>query len=488
MQPLRTVSRKKTVLRVLFLFAGIALVVLYLLWPSISNGVVDYADIRDHFKYGSIGSESANGIPYWIWKALPELFADKLPGKGYASLGFIQEEGQDRPVGFSKRRVFIDRVSLNCGVCHTGSVRDAPGAAPRIITGMPANTMELESYTRFLLACANDERFNVDQLMDAIERVGGRLNFVERYVYRHLAIPQTKAGLLATAARLTFLNRQPQWGPGRVDTFNPYKALQFNFPMEKLPDEEIVGTVDLPSIWQQRPREGMNLHWDGDNSSVEERNKSAALGAGVTPVTIDLPRIKRIEDWLLDATPPAYPYPIDSALAAQGAPLYRQYCADCHGQDGRNLTGKYLGQVVAVDEVGTDRHRLDSYTYELLENQNTLFAGYPWRFSKFRKTNGYANSPLDGIWLRAPYLHNGSVPTLRDLLNAPETRPKMFYRGNDVYDRENLGFVSTLPETAGRRFFLFDTSLPGNSSAGHRYGLNLKAADKNALIEFMKTF
>jgi len=353
---------------------------------------------------------------------------------------------------------------------------------------MPANTMDLEGYTRFLFESAKDARFNVDQMMNAIEKSGGHLGFIERFIYRHFAIPQTQHELLARAPKLAFTKRQPDWGPGRVDTFNPYKALQFNFPMDLLPDSEIIGTVDLPSIWQQRPREGMNLHWDGDNSSVEERNKSAALGAGVTPVTIDLSRIKRIEDWLLDVTPPAYPYPVDSSLAAQGKPIYSEHCASCHGESGRDFKGEYVGKVVPVEDVGTDRHRLDSYTYELLENQNTLYAGYPWRFSKFRKTNGYANMPLDGLWLRAPYLHNGSVPTLRDLLNAPEERPKMFYRGNDVFDRDNFGFVSMVPEAAGRRFFLYDTSLPGNSPAGHSYGVGLRAEEKNALIEYLKTF
>ncbi len=472
----------------LFLITGITLVFLYLVWSRVSDSPVDYPNIVDHFKYGSIGSEAATGIPYWIWKALPELFADKLPGKGYASLGFIQEEGQDRPVGFSSRRLFIDRISLNCGVCHTGSVRDEPGAKPRIVAGMPGNTMNLEAYTRFLLDCARDERFTVDRMMEAIEKVGGHLGFVERFIYRRYAIPQTKTELLARAAKLTFLERQPEWGPGRVDTFNPYKALQFNFPMDKLPDEEIIGTVDLPSIWQQRQREGMQLHWDGDNSSVEERNKSAALGAGVTPVTIDLPRIKRIEDWLLDLAPPDYPYMIDRGLAEMGRPVYQEYCAACHGQNGRHFEGEYVGHVVPVEQVGTDRHRLDSYTYELLSNQSTLYAGYPWRFSKFRKTNGYANMPLDGIWLRAPYMHNGSVPTLRDLLEPPDKRPAVFYRGNDVYDRENVGFVSTIAEIEGRRFFRFDTALPGNSSSGHSYGVNLPADEKNALVEYLKTF
>ena len=123
-------SLRKTRRRFLLFIPGITLVFLYLLWPSLSNGTLDYADIGDHFKYGSIGSEPANGIPYWIWKALPELFADKLPGPGYASLGFIQEEGQDRPIGFSSRRVLIDRVSLNCGVCHTGTVSRSARRSP----------------------------------------------------------------------------------------------------------------------------------------------------------------------------------------------------------------------------------------------------------------------------------------------------------------------------------------------------------------------
>src|SRR5262245_21159254 len=80
----------------------------------ISNVPVVYDDITMHFKYGSIGSEPVNGIPYWIWKVLPIVFRDKLPGDGYASLGLIQEEGQDRLIGFSQRRVLIDRVWLNC--------------------------------------------------------------------------------------------------------------------------------------------------------------------------------------------------------------------------------------------------------------------------------------------------------------------------------------------------------------------------------------
>jgi hypothetical protein len=62
--------------------------------------------------------------------------------------------------------------------------------------------------------------------------------------------------------------------------------------------------------------------------------------------------------------------------------------------------------------VRTDRHRLDSYTSVFALNQYGLFPGFEVPFHRFRKTHGYANQPLDGIWLRGPYLHNGSVPTL----------------------------------------------------------------------------
>jgi hypothetical protein len=274
----------------------------------------------------------------------------------------------------------------------------------------------------------------------------------------------------------------PQWGPGRVDTFNPYKALKFHFPMHKLPASELIGAANLPSVWNQKDREGMHLHWDGNNTSVDERNKSAALGAGVTPVTIDLPRIQRVADWLWTLPAPKYPFPIDQQLSGRGKPIYEAKCASCH-----SFGSVGVGQVTPIGQIGTDPARLDSYTYELLCNQNTLFAGYPWRFKHFSKTNGYANRPLDGIWLRSPYLHNGSVPTLRDLLEPPEKRPVKFYRGYDVFDQKKLGFVSDVGEENGRRYFLYETTVPGNGNKGHLYGTDLSPEEKDALVEYAKT-
>ncbi|HHJ37915.1 MAG TPA: cytochrome c [Methylothermaceae bacterium] len=460
---------------------------------------VDYAAIEEHFKYGSIGSEPMSGLPYWIWKVLPVMFPEKIPGgDDYRAFGFLYEENKDLPVGVSKRRVQgIDFVWLNCAVCHTGTVRESPDAPRQMYLGMPANNFRLYPFVQFLREVALDNRFTAGNVLAAIEAMGGDLDWFEKLAYRYVVVDRVRGSLIGLRQQLAFLDQQPLWGPGRVDTFNPYKAIQFHFPMNQLPRKELVGPADYPSIWHQRPRQGMLLHWDGNNPSVEERNKSAALGAGVTPVTIDLKRIKRIEDWLWDFNPPPYPKPVNPALAKRGEVLYDEYCADCHGKQENGAyvfdtqRFKRLGTVAPLQNIGTDPGRLDSYSEALAANQNTLYAGYPWRFSHFRKTHGYANMPLDGLWLRAPYLHNGSVPTLRDLLEPATNRPAVFYRGYDVYDWEKIGFISNVAQEKGRTFYRFETREPGNANTGHEgpaYGTHLSPADKDALVEYMKTF
>ncbi len=468
---------------------------------------VTFASDDDHFKYGSLGGEADMGVPYAIWQTLPKMFADLLPGEGLQSVGFLYEKDEngrdkDLPIGVSKRRVQgIDRVFLNCAVCHVGTVRETPESAPRIYLGMPANNMDLEKFERFLFACVADERFNADRVLAQMEHHGFRESALNRALIKFVVIDRMRSRTLLLRQRfLSFLDREPPTGPGRVDTFSPPKVL-FNFPMAKLPEKEWIGNCDLPSIWNQRQREGMQLHWDGNNSSVEERNRSAAFGAGARPAILDRPAMKRTADWLRDKAKPA-PFPkskIDPALAAKGQPLYERYCAACHGKSGTDFAGEYVGKVTDIADIRTDRHRLDSYTRELSANQNLLYAGYPEeRFTHFRKTNGYANQPLDGIWLRAPYLHNGSVPTLRDLLEPAALRPKTFFRGYDVYDFARVGFLSNVAAEKGRTFFLYDTAVPGNGNAGHadpaplpaplQYGTNLPTAEKDAIVEYLKTF
>ncbi|HMD61455.1 MAG TPA: hypothetical protein VKG78_08495 [Opitutaceae bacterium] len=471
-----------------------AVLVVFLLWAVArftSDAPVTYANGEDHFKYGSTGGERSSGIPYSIWMALPELFPRYLPGKGLQSLGFLYEPGRDLPIGVSKRKVMgIDRVFLNCAVCHVGSVRDGPDGAPRFITGMPSNTVDLQGFQRFLSAVALDKDFTGDRIAAVIEGMGTD-DWLNRELIRYLGVDLMRDQLLTLRQMFTFMDDEPVFGPGRFDTFNPPKVL-LNFRMDNLPVAERIGVCNFPSIWHQRQREGMELHWDGNNTSVDERNRSAAFGTGALPPTLDRPSIRRTEDWLLDAAPPPYPYPIDAALSMKGKPIYAEYCARCHGASGTDFTGELVGKVTPIDAIGTDRHRLDSYSFALCVNQGQLYAAYPAeRFQHFRKTNGYANQPLDGLWLRSPYLHNGSVPSLRDLLEPASRRPASFYRGYDVYDPKNVGFVSTVAGEHGKAFFPFDTTLPGNGNHGHEgryYGTELSDDKKQALLEFLKTF
>ncbi|HEV8618077.1 MAG TPA: cytochrome c [Candidatus Udaeobacter sp.] len=494
---------------------------LYFAYRFSRDAPVAYADPEEHFKYGSTGGERESGIPYWIWKVLPKMFPEYLPdktytpGQEYVSVGFLYEPGKDLPIGVSRRNTQgLDRVFLNCAICHAGSVRETPQSQRALYTGMPSNTVDLEAFERFIFACASDQRFRADRLMCEMEAIGGKYDLINRLLLRYYAIPLMRERLIMLQGHFRFVDWEPDAGPGRTDTFNPAKTL-LEFPLEKLETRELVGLCDFPSIWLQGPRKERHLHahWDGNNSMMEERNKSAAFGTGTFPPTIDLKEIARIEEWILSKEPPKYPFPINAQLGAQGEKLYAQYCANCHGRTGRDFTGEYVGDVVPIAKIGTDRHRLDSYTEELAIAQNTLYAGYPWRFSHFRKTFGYVNLPLDGLWLRAPYLHNGSVPMLRDLLNPSAERPTIFYRGYDVFDQAKVGFVSDVSrfDNDGRskddpgnphRYFKFDTQTKpngltprdrneGNSNAGHEgveYGTTLSAQEKDAIVEYLKTF
>jgi hypothetical protein len=496
---------------------------IYALARFLPDRAAEYANPEEHFKYGSTGGERTVGFPLRIWQALPQVCREHLPAgmpaadaTPYTAFGMIYEANRDLPIGVSKRRhLGIDRVFMNCGACHTNTVRDTPQSVAKVYTGMPANTLDMLGFQSFFFNCSADPKFSVEHIVPEIDRLMAknkqRLSLIDRYAVYPVAIWMMRDRLLSLRKRFAWAQTEPHWGPGRVDTFNPGKAGYFNFLFHQLPNDEVQAPVDFPSVWNQRQKTGMHLHWDGNNGNVIERNKNAAFATGATPPTIDLASIGRMEAWLRDAKQPAYPYAIDQSKAAQGGKVYAQYCAACHGADGQNFApkgglpqveclkpgesediyGPEVGKITRIEEVATDRRRLDSFTQLLAVNMGTPYAGTAYRFCNYRKTFGYANMPLDGLWLRAPYLHNGSVPNLRDLLEPSANRPKTFYRGNDVYEPAKVGFVSEVAEEGTRKYFRFDTSIAGNGNQGHEgkaYGTELPAAEKDALVEYLKTF
>jgi hypothetical protein len=304
-----------------------------------------------------------------------------------------------------------------------------------------------------------------------------KLGAIEKLYYRFAIVPIAQRGFARQKQLYAWQKLRPIQGPGRTDTFNPTKMAVFGFP-----DDSTIGTVDLPQIWNQKPRETLYLHWDGNNNQIRERNYAAAMAVGATPQSVLPDNFKRVTDWLLTHQAPKWPFAIDAQKSARGKLLWEQHCASCH-DFGQPATGQVT---VDIDTLGTDPYRLNSFTIGLVDKFHQ-FKTPPFDFDAYRKTQSYSNTPTDGIWLRGPYLHNGSVPTLWDLLQTPEQRPAVFYRGSNIIDEGKVGFVSDGPDMKEPAYFKFDTHLPGNHNGGHLYGTQLPDNEKWDLVEYMKT-
>ena len=326
---------------------------------------------------------------------------------------------------------------------------------------MPANQMDLQGYGRFLTACAQSPAFETGRAHRRHPQGQSRLRLLLAPGYRLFVVRATRNGILERAKENAWFDDRPPFGPGRVDTFNPYKVLL------KLPMDATVGTVDLPSIWNQRPRQGLWLHWDGNNDRVEERNKSAAIGAGATPKSLDLPSMQRIEQWLLDFPAPTFPAArIDAARAASRphgvchgvrvVPRHRRRCRRA-GDTGRS--GRHRSRAARLVHAGAGRrdehHRRGSPVALLALPQDA------------RLREHAARRPVAARAVPAQRIG----ADLRALL-FPEERPATFFRAYDVYDWDRVGFVSQGAD-AEREGVLFDTTLRGNANTGHLYGTDL---------------
>ncbi len=475
------------VLVVLGLLAGVlATTVWYNMYRTKTPDEATKQTLREHFLYGSIGTEGLEGTPYWIWKVLPKVFPEYLPGPGgYASLGMSYEPGHELPTGVTKKFIGFDRVGLNCAMCHVSQVRlsaDQPLAT--LYVAGPSHQFRAQDYQQFLFRCAADPRFNADVLMAAIASEF-TLSAREAALYRYALIGATKKALLQQRTEFAWQFAAPRsaHGPGRVDPFNPMRFREFHEP-----DDHSVGTADIPAIWNQRAKTKGYLHWDGLSKDLFEVALSSAIGDGARDKYLDEASLHKVQSFLMSLAPPPYPLPIDQVRAARGATLYAEHCAGCHAEGGRQTGG-----IVPLTEIGTDPSRANQWTPSQVQHWKELAAKYrasygaTWDFATFDKPGGYVSMLLDGIWLRGPYLHNGSVPTLRALLDAPAERPATFYRGYELFDGERVGFVSDVAEVKGRKFFLYDTKRVGNGNGGHVYATGLPPEHKDAIVEYMKT-
>ena len=455
-----------------------------------------FATGDERFMYGSIGAEHSAGFPYWILYVLPRVFPDKLPGPtGYASFGVAWEEGKEWPIGFTKKTIGFERVANNCAGCHVASYRLSPDDKPKFVPTGPNHTFNLEAFFRFVVDCARDPRFNAGTLMNEIN-LAADLSWIDRMIYRFVLIPATRKQLRERGPRFAWiynhgLPKWPDWGRGRDDAMNLTKYFLTTSPLD-----ETLGPTDMPSIWnlkKYKTNPGTRMNFAGDSwdaNTVIIDSALGLLGAGPSDNEKFLEEIRWLTKYLEEYPAPKFPVAVDEARAAAGKAVFDAQCARCHWSE-------KTGTVMPVREIGTDDERLKSWNKQaaIRSNETVRGLGITRRGLVEEDPTGYVAAFLDGIWLRAPYLHNGSVPTLRDLLKPVAQRPRVFYRGYDVYDPVDVGFVSM--EAQARRLKIpwdavtavatpYDVSWRSNGNMGHEYGVSLPQADKDALLEYLK--
>ncbi|HET7232558.1 MAG TPA: hypothetical protein VFJ16_21290 [Longimicrobium sp.] len=294
-------------------------------------------------------------------------------------------------------------------------------------------------------------------------------------------------------------------GPGRVDAFGV--ARNKIYPRNTVPTN---APVSYPFLW------GFGhtawLHYDANTNSVMERNLGQALGVGAVwdprtfQSTLNPRNLHRLEMITRTLTAPAWPAafpPIDEAKAGEGRAIFVQQCAGCHqpessadvcyrlsdvGTDSLRPINFALaeGRGNFTDSVAPVLHQLKVQAYKLFkipaDSQMILNGGLPDSQVVWRTTRMWGVRPLDGVWATAPYLHNGSVPTLYELLLPPGRRSRRFSLGQSEYDPVHVGY-----STAARGIWTFDASLPGNDNGGHTYGTQLSEPERMALLEYLKT-
>ncbi|MFN0193461.1 MAG: hypothetical protein ACKVP5_16050 [Aestuariivirga sp.] len=506
---------------------------------------------EEQFKYGSMNAENDRGIPYPIFYVMPRVFPQCLPNNGvggYRALGIPWEEGRELPVGFSKRRLGFERVTQTCAVCHAASYRMSIADKPTIVPAGPSHTTHSQEFLRFLACAIQDEDFSLKGMWQEIKREFD-LGLDDWAIYA-LLIPVVKMRIQDQIDGFSWADsdiapgvKRPDWGPGRDDPMNLTKFFLLDADRRK---DMTTGNADFPAIWDLSSREAdfvsvdekksyrgpHALNFGGETLDPLAVIMDSALGLGAPPGPHFEKQMKEIRAYLQRKMPPKYPLApaSDSDDVLKGKELYARECASCHEPG-----GKWYGKAVPIEMIGTDRARFDTWAQEDADGANNVAEDIGANRRDMVKNIGYVATPLTGLWLKAPYMHNGGIANLTELLKPPSKRSPYFWRGCDLYDDENMGFVSRFarteplaerqktvvgyrevrkrgeqgktereevllpPHNLHRGFvgaeesaacpsiWLQDSQVPGDGNQGHDYGTWLGETEKRQLIAYLKT-
>jgi len=501
----------------------IALVVAERTWQSSAPKTPEEA-----FYSASTGTEL---MPLVVFRVIFDLFPDQFQPAGPDAGDWIDQFGLIRgtpernaglPMGFSLSRHRprsgspspVDFVGLNCSLCHSARIKrhdDDPGV---IVPGMGTISLDFIAWVdAFKTAVLDERRLTVAAIDDRYRAKYGRgLTLAESIMVRlwlasvrgTMTANLPKTDLPYHGAELRNAELLPN-GPSRTQ---PFRNLVRN--VLDLPAATDRAYCKIPTLYEQQDRE-----WGQFDGSVRDRltrSVLAAVAIGATPHNLTLDDISegvaRSIDFTMTLAGPSYAavFPaefaqLDPASIARGAAVYQQHCDRCHGhpEAGRWIKGAQQGQIVPVEELGTDPERV-SFRY-MATLPDSLVAYFDeknplrprredLRPGPLGTTRGYLNTPIHAAFSHSPFLHNGSVLTLAELINL-QPRRTLFYRGANNYDPVAAGLVA--PEVPdARRYYRFDTRRPGNSNAGHDFpwpyhGPGWDQAALEDLLAYLKT-
>ncbi len=437
------------------------------------------------FHTRSLGAPYETGIPYALFLAMMERYPQQL-GANWSEFreNYGLLEDPSRPAGLPVGFVLYDTkltatrfLMTNCSLCHTGEVNG------QVITGLGSSTIRIHAFNTAIMSIVKRDDFNAGEMLPLAAAAAQRNQIPWGWRSRYV----TKKAI----EKLKVLSRsyvEIDAGPGRSG------VLEFTKAIRKLPVQPPYGFIRIRPVWTYKERESFGA--DG----LMKGNLGSALAAvefnkGMPADYIVHHRSQwaSLYEYVKTIEAPKFPGPVDSSLANAGEQVFDGMCARCHGtySPGRP---RYQEKVIPLSTVRTDPDRIDSITPELITVTNDSVFG---KYVRLENTRGYVAPPLDGIWCRGPYLHNGSVPTLADLLLPAAQRPVSFYVGGDTaYDLQRVGvtYSEELASDGSRRGvrasakqFEFDTRDPSNSNGGHEYSNKLSASDAAALLEYLKT-
>jgi mono/diheme cytochrome c family protein len=270
-----------------------------------------------------------------------------------------------------------------------------------------------------------------------------------------------------------------------------FRDADLNFLADKLPAAMNHHDMDAPPWWNFHRKS--HLYIDGFAEKGHKGLMQFMLVRQNGPEKFRAweSEFRDVYQFLEELRPPKYPLAIDKPKAKRGQEVFEHHCAECHGTYGDNQA-EYPERMIPIDEINTDRVRFDALTPEHRQAYgDSWFADYG-KQDTIAHATGYVAPPLDGIWASAPYLHNGSVPTLWHLLH-PDKRPAVWRRIAMACDEEQVGLVvealDQVPKklSKGEKRWYFDTQVTGKSAAGHDYPNALTESQKDDLLEYLKT-